>query len=386
MVHLRGITWNHPRGLAPLQATAAEFQRLNPGVSITWDVRTLKEFGDFPLEPLCQKYDLIILDHPFIGTGAGKRLVLPLDEWLPAAFLADQAQNTVGPSNRSYIWGGRQWALAVDAAAQVSAYRPDLVSRLGVAVPRTWDDVFRLARSLPPGYAVGMPLVPTDAVCSFISLCANLSPDEFWSEGAGIDPAVGTAALAVLERLKPLLHARSLDSNPPTMLDRAAQTDEIVYVPLAFGYSNYSRLGYVPNLLHFTNVPSHGAEPRGALVGGVGLGISAFCVHKEEAVAYAGYVASGEIQSGLYVENGGQPGHRSAWVSATVNARTNGYFHSTLKTLDLGYLRPRHPGFNRWQEAAGGMIAEFLRHGGDRADLMAALNRLYLRVVQEAVR
>ena len=45
----------------------------------------------------------------------------PLDELIEAPFLADQAANSVGPSHRSYSYGGHQWALATDAAGHMSA-------------------------------------------------------------------------------------------------------------------------------------------------------------------------------------------------------------------------------------------------------------------------
>jgi multiple sugar transport system substrate-binding protein len=59
---------------------------------------------------------------------------------LPKRFLEQQKLQTAGPSFRSYTYGGHQWALAVDAAAQVSAYRPDLLRH----PPTTWPDVLTL--------------------------------------------------------------------------------------------------------------------------------------------------------------------------------------------------------------------------------------------------
>jgi hypothetical protein len=64
MVTLRGITWDHPRGRAPLVATAAAFAR-DHDVRITWDARSLYAFGAQPLEQVAQDYDLRIIDHPF---------------------------------------------------------------------------------------------------------------------------------------------------------------------------------------------------------------------------------------------------------------------------------------------------------------------------------
>src|SRR5579863_8262072 len=114
---LRGMTWNHTRGFLPLVAAAQRFTELNPGIEIAWDRRSLKAFEEYPVERLAEDYDLIVLDHPFVGHAAKHRPLLPLDGVLSAAFMADQAAHSVGPSHASYAFGGRQWALAIDAAA-----------------------------------------------------------------------------------------------------------------------------------------------------------------------------------------------------------------------------------------------------------------------------
>jgi multiple sugar transport system substrate-binding protein len=52
MIILKGIAWDHPRGYQPLGAISEEFSKEYPMVSIIWDVRSLKEFGDMPIEEL----------------------------------------------------------------------------------------------------------------------------------------------------------------------------------------------------------------------------------------------------------------------------------------------------------------------------------------------
>ena len=138
MITLRGITWDHPRGLAPMQATAAAWEREH-GVRVEWTARSLHAIGAQPIEELAAHYDLLVVDHPFAGVAARTGLVLALDQHLPPAFLKEQAAQSVGLSHPSYHYEGHQWALAIDAAAQVSSYRPELLERLGAAVPRTWD-------------------------------------------------------------------------------------------------------------------------------------------------------------------------------------------------------------------------------------------------------
>lgn len=45
-ITLKGIAWDHPRGYEPLRATSEVFSKKRPEVSIQWDIRSLKEFGD----------------------------------------------------------------------------------------------------------------------------------------------------------------------------------------------------------------------------------------------------------------------------------------------------------------------------------------------------
>jgi multiple sugar transport system substrate-binding protein len=46
---------------------------------------------------------------------------------------------TVLAHHRSYEFDSHQWALAIDAATPSASYRPDLLGRLGVALPSRWE-------------------------------------------------------------------------------------------------------------------------------------------------------------------------------------------------------------------------------------------------------
>ncbi|MCY9695296.1 ABC transporter substrate-binding protein [Paenibacillus alginolyticus] len=375
MIELKGMTWNHVRGYGPLEATSEQFQLLHPEVQIRWDRRSLKDFGDYPVDKLAAEYDIIMIDHPHVGISSTQGVLVPLDEWIASNFLYDQKMQSVGPSAQSYYWEGHQWALAVDAAAQVSAYRPDLMD--GRPVPSKWNQVLELASTLPNGRKVGFPLCPTDAMCSLISICANIAGGEFIDETNGIDPEAGEAAVALLQQLLPFLHPKSLDFNPIQMLDQMSASDEIAYIPLLFGYSNYSRSGFARKLVHFTNIPSHDGRPHGSILGGVGMAVSALSPHIPLAVEYAKFTASGVIQQTAYVDNSGQPGHRQAWIDADVNRKTNDFFDNTLETLDRAYMRPRHASFPLFQERAGVLLHEDLLQGSSPRDTIARMNEWF---------
>src|SRR5690242_1692651 len=111
-VKLSGITWNHSRGYLPMVATAQRFSETHPGVEITWEKRSLQEFADAPIQNLVDKYDLLVIDHPWAGYAASSGVLIPLEQYLPAQYLEDQAANSVGHSHGSYFFGGSQFALA----------------------------------------------------------------------------------------------------------------------------------------------------------------------------------------------------------------------------------------------------------------------------------
>ena len=169
----------------------------------------------------------------------------------------------------------------------------------------------------------------------------------------------------------------SLQRNPPRTLDLMSETDEIAYVPMLFGYSNYARPGFRPRLIRFTGVPAVDGESRGGILGGAGVAISARTRHPEAAAAYAAYVASPDVQRGVYFDGGGQPGHRAAWRDERVNAAASNFFRDTLDALDRAYLRPRYHGFMEAQERSGEMVHAWLAEGGSADGLLDRLDALY---------
>lgn len=384
MIQLRGMTWDHPRGVLPLQAAADAFRQSRPDVEITWDARSLHDFEAYPLEKLAEMYDLIMIDHPHLGTAVKYGALLPLDEYLPADELRDQEDNSVGQSCQSYIWQDHLWALPVDAAAQVSAYRADLLQGAGLSVPKTWEEVRRTISEFPAKGQVAMPLVSVHAFASFVTLSAQLGGGTFWSDGTELPLETGESALALLEELVPSLHPLSLHSDPIGISDHMASSDDIAYVPLIYGYSNYARAGFARHLIRYSDIPSDTGVPSGSMIGGVGLAVSSRCQHREAALAFARMTASGEFQRGLYFESGGQPGHRSAWTCERVNAGANGFFRDTLRTLDHGFVRPRFDGYIAFQEQAGARIREHLMKSGDRRSLVRELNERLLRLAEQA--
>jgi multiple sugar transport system substrate-binding protein len=373
------MTWNHDRGLAPMIATAARFAETHPDVRIEWEARSLQGFADHPVRQLAEEFDLLVLDHPFMGTVAKNGYLVPLDAHIDSAVLSQLRSESVGASHESYFYDGRQWALAIDAAAQVAGYRPDLLAAAGVKVPLTWDEVAQLAR-IRNGF-VTTPLLPVDSFCSFLTLGSSLGETPFTERsGQVIGKETGELALEQLQTLLTYALRDALEWNPIAVWEKMSTTDDIAYCPLAFGYSNYARPGYRRSPIHFTNIPSRGSRgPAGSVLGGAGLAISPGCKELPVAVEYALWVASAECQKTIYVQSGGQPGNKTAWVNPQANEITRHFFEATLPTLEQAFLRPRFAGYVEFQTQASFVISDFLREKQDASSTLRLLDECFLQ-------
>jgi multiple sugar transport system substrate-binding protein len=370
---LTGITWNHTRGYLPLVAAAQRFADRDPSVEIVWHRRSLQEFADAPIERLADSFDLLIIDHPFVGYAAHHPTLLPLDEYLPADYLADQAANSVGRSFESYHFGGHLWALAIDAATPVSAHRPDLLERHGVSLPETWAELLALARL---GF-VALPAIPVDALMAFYMLCLGLGEEPFADGDEVASPANAVAALEALRELVAGCEPACLDRNPIRTYEAMVARDDLVYCPFAYGYSTYAQPTYADPPLKFGGLVSLDGRRLHSTLGGTGLAISRRCQDIDLAVSYARFVAGPVCQRGLYTRAGGQPGHRGAWLDPVVNADAGDFYRDTLPTLDDAYLRPRYDGYIPFQDRAGEAVHAYLRDGGDPRLALDDINRHY---------
>ena len=370
MIELTGITWNHTRGYLPMVATAQRFSELNPDVSINWQKRSLQQFADAPLSDLASRFDLMVIDHPSIGEAAEEELLLPLDENLADDFLADQAANSVGKSYSSYCYNGHLYALAIDAATPVSGYRPDLLKRADAVPPATWEELFALARR----GLVTVPAIAIDSLMNFFMLANALGAEPFSQPEQVVPRAEGARAL---EMLRELVHASaegSLDRNPIRTWQLLADSDVVAYCPFAYGYSNYSRSGYAANVLRVGGLVCFDGKPLRSTLGGAGLAVSRVCRRPDQALAYAAFVAGPLTQKSVYMQAGGQPGHRAAWLDPATNAASTNFFANTLPTLDSAWVRPRFPGFIAFQDAASKLVHDYLVRGGAASDVISRMN------------
>lgn len=362
-VTLRVMCWDHPRCTGPMAAAAAAYASVRPGIDVEWSTRPLAMFNDQPAWEADSGYDLIFVDHPMTGASARQKALMPLDTVLPEAVLERIDGESVGAGHRSYAWQDHQWALGVDTTSQVAAVRDDRLRALDVNVPRSWDDVISLAASAPG--AVALPLYPSDAMCTLISLSANAC------HASGTRPTwLRGEAVEMLIALAGLVDPSCFGLNPPRLFDRMAGASRIAYVPFVFGYANLAR----PPLT-FTDVPGLDGTSRGAVLGGAGLAVFPSSPHIDEAAAFAAWCMDAEVQRDVLVPAGGQPGNRLVWDDAG-DTVTTAYLRSTRRSLEHAYVRPRDPWWPWFQREAGERLGALLRDGSGTARIVRELELL----------
>jgi multiple sugar transport system substrate-binding protein len=221
-VTLNGMTWSHPRGYDPLVATAAAW-REQTGVEVAWDKRSLQDFESYPVEELARRYDLIVIDHPHVGQITAEGCLAPLDRSDYAGAAAALRAGSVGKSYASYTFDGHQWALPIDAAAQVMAYRADLLP----TPPATWDEMLALARQ---GRVV-VPMRVPHSLMLVMTLAANLgSPCATGAGAPFLASRVGRRVLGMVSELAALLPPDAYHRDPIAVSEVLAASDGMLAV------------------------------------------------------------------------------------------------------------------------------------------------------------
>lgn len=314
---LRGLTWDHPRGYGPLEAIGGA----------TWHRQPLEDFEARPLRDVAAHYDLVVLDHPGLGDAIADEALRPLDDLFDAAELGTWRMTTVGASFDSYTLDGRQWALPIDAAAQVS------VTTLPVR-PGTWDEAIAVAAAHPTTLCLGGP----HAYLMHAALVQAFDDDE--------------KAFDVLAEL--FGHAdRELSLRSPIgVLDAMTRPGGPVFCPLVFAYNTYPAL-------RFVDAP-HGPTGIGSVLGGTGVAVTRSCRDLDSARELIRRLMGSE-----YAEHGGQSARRGAWP-----------LPDTTATIEHASVRPRHPGFVAYQARTSAAIRDGLLAGTPSRRILDAIRRI----------
>jgi multiple sugar transport system substrate-binding protein len=372
VIRYRGLTWDHPRGHAALVAASERLSSARSRIAIDWDRQPLEGFESHPVEDLCRSYDLVVLDHPHIGEAAAAACLVPLEDLFASSDLAEWERRTIGRCFTSYRYAGRTWALPLDAATQVMAVRPDLAPH----IPSTWADVVAVSARAP----VALSLAGPHAALTFFSAAAAVG-----DAPPAADPEVlvaaeaGRAALELMTTLGARMPPAARGLNPIGLLELMATSRTVALCPLVYGYVNYAASHGGRTSVAFHNAPTAAADGfRGSTLGGTGLAISRGCRTTPDLLEHLRWLMSADAQVRFIPEHEGQPSRREAWHDEAVNARCNGFFRNTAETLEQAWVRPRYPGYIRFQAAASALIRKGLEQRTPHSVVLGQLQDAYV--------
>ena len=166
--------------------------------------------------------------------------------------------------------------------------------------------------------------------------------------------------------------------NPIAIWKRMSSSDDVALLPLGLWLFQLfqSRLSAQLDLFWRNSIQRRTwAGWRHA--GRAGIAVSRNCKYPGVAVEYALWVAGTDCQRTLYVDSGGQPGNRAAWLDDHANRITNGYFAATLPALASAWLRPRTLGFVQFQVAAAEIIGRYLFNGAPLRETLESLDGIW---------
>jgi multiple sugar transport system substrate-binding protein len=353
MFEYRGITWNHPRGYRALEeSTKFWWER---GVRIQWDKQPLERFESARIEELCALFDLVVFDHPHIGEAAEFNCLSPLEEWLPEYEFRTVSEKSIGRALASYFYAGKHWALPLDAATQVLAYRPDLLG--GEKPPCAWPDMRTFAERFPMGLSLAGP----HALLSLFSICVAHGEPPL-SRRALISSEVGVAALELMSCLFQRMETSVLGLNPIGILETMSRTNQIACCPLIYGYVNYAAPSDPGcHAVKFVNAPIVPQIGRpGSTLGGAGIGISRRTKIGEGLIAYLTWLLNEQTQIEFVTAFDGQPSLLPAWIDPGVNRRWNDFYQDTAETVKQAWVRPRYPGYVQFQNEGSEILRQSL--------------------------
>ncbi|MBX3536932.1 MAG: extracellular solute-binding protein [Chelatococcus sp.] len=373
MMRYRALTWDHPRGYNALAAAAAGLDEARDGLAIDWDKQPLEGFEEHPIEDLCARYDLVVMDHPHVGEAVTRGCLRPLEEVFTADDVAAWGRDSIGPSLASYRFGGVHWALPLDAATQVMALRADLLDQ---DVPQTWQNVLDLSLRKP----VALSLAGPHACLSFLSIAAALGePPAVTNADVLISEAVGLDVLAIMAELDGRMPEGTRAKNPIGILEHMARHEDVVLCPLVYGYVNYAAPAEGQGRpITFANAPRAevGGRP-GSTLGGTGIGLSRRCEITPQLLDHLRWLLGAEAQRGFIPDHDGQPSRRDAWHDDGVNGRWGEFYANTAETLEAAYVRPRHDGYIAFQTDASEMLRQALAMRSSHRDVLARLQDRY---------
>lgn len=314
------------------------------------------------------QYDIIELDYFLMPQVAGQ--LQPLDEYMskdkPFAddYLAAVAKNV----SDLYVWKNVRYGIANDSNTQLMFYRKDIFDKEGLKVPKTYNDVLELAKTLtrdtPAGKQYGFTTTGRRGVYSagaFNSIYWS-SGGEMWDEKTfqvSIDNDLAAECLGLLVELFKYADPSAINSTDDETI-AAMSSGVAVLSPNSWGNNAFTN----PQLNKLGSVTAAGVVPAGIGgkasprpgMGGFGMVIPKGSKNKDAAWEFIKYVTSAGAMD-AYIRGSGQPARLDALKKYASEAPL---FGPLAESLPLAHWQPRLPETTQIYEAFGGEISSVL--------------------------
>lgn len=354
-VSLRGLTWDHPRAFDGLFAETKRFNALDNGVSIEWDIHSLRGFEATPIAETAAEYDLIILDHPFMGDAKESEALVDLQAHLEPEVLDSLRTSFVGRSFESYEYGGGLWALPIDAASQAVVYRPDL---LDGPAPRSFAEVTELGRQ----GGLGLSLANPHAFMAYLGIAASLGADISGTAARLLPEDVALQTLSILRQWVRHVPEAAFDWSSIGLLEAMATSDTVTYCPMVFSFNTYAQTpASGRRQLRYADIPAASGTlmRQRPVLGGTGLAVSASSNSITAAIDVVLHFVGEDAQRRM-ASQGGQAAHRTVWSASAVPTINGTFFLDCAPAQTGAVLRPRWPNYIKFQNAAGQLLKDDL--------------------------
>lgn len=370
---LAGVAFSHPRIMEPLEAAAKLFNSKHPEIEVQWQGHPLKDFEELSLQNISKRFDLFAFDHPHLGEELEEGSVLDLESLKPGISERLQALS-LGLSLESYKVGGKLFGVPFDGAVQSSAWvRENFQNE---TPPRNMSElqkfVVRHGRE-----SVALPLLPAHAGCTFLSLTASVAPLLAGDQRFYLQPARVAQAFQIFSSLVSGSSTRSRSLDPIQLLEEMSQGSGVQYSPFVFGYGTYSSGGFCKIPLSFGPSLSVGRGINRAVLGGAGIGVSAYSENRDAALEFAEFVMSGQVMPGVVGAHRGQGGLLSGWGVSDELEMNEFFFSSTQEAMEAGIVRPRFAGFVKFLGELGDRLNYWVGHGTNQDYVAAEIQRLF---------
>jgi multiple sugar transport system substrate-binding protein len=156
-----------------------------------------------------------------------------------------------------------------------------------------------------------------------------------------------------------------------------SQGSEVKYSPFIFGYGTYSSGAFCKIPLSFGPSLSVGRGINRAVLGGAGIGVSAYSENRDAALEFAEFVMSSEVMPGVVGAHRGQGGLLSGWGVSDEPEMNKFFFSSTHESMEAGIVRPRFAGFVKFLGELGDRLNYWVDRGMHQEDVAAEISTLF---------